>query len=382
MAATMPLSSEQRADLVTRNTAELLTRDELIRLFESGMALRHYIGFEISGRIHLGTGLVAMSKVRDFTDAGIRCTVLLADWHTWINDKLGGDPDVIRRVATGYFTEGMRASLMCVGADPASVDFVLASEFYAERPDYWATVIGVSKHTSLARMQRSITILGRGEGDQVDFAKLIYPAMQAADIFALGVNLAHAGMDQRKAHVIAREVANQLPVNALKDSDGRTIKPLAVHHPLILGLSKPPVWPIPEESQRDVLSAMKMSKSNPNSAVFVHDDPDVIRKKVAKAFCTPGEVAFNPVLNWIDRLVFGLGDAELRVERRAENGGAITFNAYSEVEAAFVSGALHPMDAKTALADRLIDRLEPARRHFADPERRAMLEEVEALTSR
>ncbi len=374
-------TNAERADLVERNTQELLSRDELLRLMDAGGELRHYIGFEISGRIHLGTGLVSTGKIKDFMEAGFRCSIFLADWHTWINDKLGGDPEVIARVGTGYFKEGMRAGLMCVGADPDAVNFVLASELYAERPDYWATVIGVSKHTTLARMQRSITILGRGEGDNVDFAKLIYPAMQAADIFAQGVHLAHAGMDQRKAHVIARDVATQMPLNQIKDGAGNVVKPMAVHHPLILGLSKPPVWPIPEDKRRDVLSAMKMSKSNPNSAVFIHDDPDLIRKKVFKAFCTPGDIEFNPVLNWIERLTFGLGDTELVVNRSAENGGALTFADYSEVAEAFSSGALHPMDAKAALADRLIDRLEPARKHFAKPEIAAMLEEVERLTA-
>src|SRR5439155_16370274 len=130
-------------------------------LLDSGMRLRHYIGFEISGKAHLGTGLVSMAKVHDLTEAGVQCSVLLADWHTWINDKLGGDRDLIRRVASGYFTEALRASLLCVGADPAAVEFVLASDLYRDNDAYWATVIEVSKNTTLARMQRSISILGR-----------------------------------------------------------------------------------------------------------------------------------------------------------------------------------------------------------------------------
>jgi len=124
---------------------------------------------------------------------------------------------------------------------------------------------------------------------------------------------------------------------------------------------------------------MKMSKSKPRSAVFVHDSPDEIRAKLRGAFCPPGEVELNPVIDWIERLCFDLGDPELRVERRPENGGLVTFSSIQEVRAAYVSGALHPMDAKTALADRLIDRLEPARKHFADPERAAALAEMESL---
>ena len=46
-------------------------------------------------------------KVKDFVEAGIECSIFLADWHTWINDKLGGDRETIKRVAVGYFKEGL-----------------------------------------------------------------------------------------------------------------------------------------------------------------------------------------------------------------------------------------------------------------------------------
>ena len=371
------MNTAERLALIERNTAEILGRDELRALLDSGMPLQHYIGFEISGKAHLGTGLVSMAKIRDLTDAGVQCRVFLADWHTWINDKLGGDRAVIRRIATGYFTEAMRASLLCVGGDPSTLQFVLASDLYEENTDYWATVIDVSKNTSLARMQRSISILGRQEGEGIDFAKLIYPAMQAADIFAQHVHIAHAGMDQRKAHVIARDVALHLRINALHGPDDQTIKPTALHHPILLGLRRPPVWPVPEDAARDMFAAMKMSKSDPASAVFVHDSPDEIRDKLRRAFCPPQTVEFNPVLDWIDKIVFRISGGPLAVDRSPQNGGPVTFVDYTEVADAYRSGALHPMDAKAALTDRLIDLLEPARAHFAKPEIHQMLEELE-----
>ena len=356
----------------------MLGRDELLMLLDSGIEVRHYIGYEISGKVHLG-GLVAMAKVHDLALAGICCSVLLADWHTWINDKLGGDREVIRRIATGYFAEALGAALTCVGGDPAAVELVLATELYRHNDEYWATVIEVSKNTTLARIQRSISIMGRQEGESVDFAKLIYPAMQVADIFAQGVHVAHAGMDQRKAHVIARDVASHMRVNPLLGPNEERIKPVAMHHPLLLGLRRPPVWPVPEDAVRDVFSSMKMSKSDPNSAVFVHDPPDLIRDKVRRAFAPPETVEFNPILDWIDKLIFRIAGGPLRVERSAQNGGPVTFDSYEEVAAAYSSGALHPSDAKAALADRLIDLLEPARTHFARPEVAAMLEEVDRL---
>jgi tyrosyl-tRNA synthetase len=138
------------------------------------------------------------------------------------------------------------------------------------------------------------------------------------------------------------------------------------------------VWPVPAESARDVFSAMKMSKSDPSSAVFVHDSPDEIMAKIRKAFCPPGEVIFNPILDWIDKLIFGIAGGPFAVDRSEANGGPIVFDTFEEVAAAYVEGSFHPMDAKAALAARLIDFLEPARVHFARPEVHALLEEIDA----
>jgi tyrosyl-tRNA synthetase len=368
-------------ELITRNLEEVLTREDLQHLVDSGTPLRHYIGFEISGKIHLGTGLVCMSKVKDFVDAGVSCTIFLADWHSWINDKLGGDPETIRRIAVGYFQEGLKASFQALGGDPAKLNFVLGTDLYHHNDAYWATLIDVAKNTSLARMQRSITILGRREGESVDFAKLIYPPMQVADIFIQGINIAHAGMDQRKAHVVARDVAAKMRVSPLRDGQGATVKPVCVHHPLLLGLKKPSMWPPPETDLADFWASMKMSKSDKHSALFVHDTEEEIREKVRRAFCPPDSAEFNPMLDWVRKLIFAR-DGEFRVERSPQHGGPLRFSSPEEANEAYLSGALHPADLKNGVADWLVGALEPARRAFAQPERRALLEELDALGGR
>ncbi len=175
------MDSKKQFELITRNTEEIMTEEDLKLLLDSGTKIKHYIGFEISGKIHLGTGLMCMSKVKDFMDAGIDCSIFLADWHSWINDKLGGNRETIKRVAGGYFKEGLKASLKCFGGNPDKLKFILGSDLYHNNDDYWATMVDVSKNTSLARMMRSITIMGRKEGESVDFAKLIYPPMQVAN---------------------------------------------------------------------------------------------------------------------------------------------------------------------------------------------------------
>lgn len=376
------MNTEKRFELIKRNTEEVMTEEDLKALLDSGIKIKHYIGFEISGKIHLGTGLMCMSKVKDFMDAGIECSIFLADWHSWINDKLGGDRETIKRVAVEYFKEGMEASLKCLGGDPKKLKFVLGSDLYHNNDNYWVTMVDVSKNTSLSRMMRSITIMGRKEGDSVDFAKLIYPPMQVADIFAQGINMPHAGLDQRKAQVIARDVALKLKENALLDKNGKKMKPVAVHHHLLLGLGKPPIWPVPKDQMQELLSTLKMSKSKPDTCVFIHDSPEEIKRKLNQAFCLEGETEFNPVLDWVKYLIFRDEKSKLEIRRSEKFGGNKTYNTYESLEKDFAQKKLHPMDLKNAVADALIALLRPAREHFEKPKMKKMLEELDSIINK
>ncbi|KPU63665.1 tyrosyl-tRNA synthetase [Thermococcus sp. EP1] len=368
---------EKKIELITRKpTEEILTVNNLKHLLEIGMPLQHYIGFEISGYIHLGTGLMAGAKIADFQKAGIKTRIFLADWHSWINDKLGGDLEVIQKVALSYFKEGMKQSIKVMGGDPDKVEFVLASEIL-EKGDYWRTVIDISKNVTLARMMRSITIMGRQMGEAIDFAKLIYPAMQVADIFYQGVNIAHAGMDQRKAHVIAIEVAEKLKYHPLKWNE-KKVKPVAVHHHLLLGLQEPPKWPIESEEEfKEIKAAMKMSKSKPYSAVFIHDTPEEIKQKLRKAFCPAKEVNYNPVLDWAEHIIFREEPTEFTIHRPAKFGGDVTYTTFEELKRDFAEGNLHPLDLKNAVAEYLIELLEPVREYFEKhPEPLELMREI------
>lgn len=366
------MTSEEKFDLITRNLEEVLTADELKTLIKSGKPLVHYQGFEISGKVHLGTGLASLLKVKDLHDAGAETIIWLADWHGWINNKLDGTLETAQKMARSYFAEGMKAAYLCIGGDPETLIFKQGSELYTEKPEFWATTIKVAKATTISRMMRSTTIMGRVAGQSSDTASLFYPAMQAADIFILGVNITHAGTDQRNVHVVARDCAKEVGF----------IKPVAIHHHLLQGLLKPPVWPIPEENREDIVTAMKMSKSKPDSAVFITDSPSEIKRKVGNAFCPEGEVKYNPILDWAKYLIFYNRDSELEIKRDEKFGGDIKYSSYEDLEKDYADKKLHPMDLKNAVAEWLIKKLEPARKYFEDPKRKKALEEIERLTKK
>jgi tyrosyl-tRNA synthetase len=358
----------EKFNLISRGLEEVLTAEDLKELLETKILLKHYIGFEISGKIHLGTGLATSLVIKNLQKAGVRCTILLADWHTWLNRKLKGDLNVIKKVAVGYFKEGIKVSLKCVGANPAKIKFVLGSDLYHNNDSYWVTFFKVCKELSLARVQKSLDITGRKMGEGIDFGILLYPPLQVTDIFGLKVNLAHGGTDQRKAHVLMREVGNKVA----------SYKAVALHHHLLLGLGKPPIWPISQENLREVWTEMKMSKSKPDSAVFIHDTPEEIYAKIKKAFCPPAETEFNPILDWVKHLIFPIKN-KLTIFRKKEHGGNLVYQDYGNLEKDYKEGKVHPEDLKNSVAKTLIEILEPARIHFQKGEPKKMLEELEKL---
>lgn len=334
---------EKKVELAKRApTIEVVTEEELRKLFERKKEPRHYIGFEISGYVHLGTGLITALKIKDLIEAGVKPCIFLADYHAWINGKMGGDLERIRRVAAGYF----KHSFVALGLPEDKVDYVLGSKIYDD--EYWKMVLDIMRNTTTSRMLRCVTAMGRKESDTLSSAAMIYPAMQAADIFKLGVDIAHAGMDQRKVHMLAREIAPKLKME----------KPVALHTGLLPGLQSCMRM---NPTEDEVIEA-KMSKSVPDSAIFVHESEAEIREKIRKAVCAPKIVEGNPMVQYAEMLV--LRDRPLKIERQAKFGGDLEIADSAQLRKEFAEGKLHPMDLKNAVAGELCRMLKPAREYF------------------
>ena len=300
-------------------TEEVVTEEDLVELFKTNSRPKHYIGLEISGFLHLGSLISTGFKVNDFIEAGIDCTIFLADWHTMINDKLSGDIEKISKVSK-YYESAFRA--VCPKATIRN-----GTELYNEHPEYWTELVRFTKHMSLARTMRALTIMGRSENEEkIDLGKLLYPAMQAVDIHFLDVDIAHAGMDQRKIHMLVRENFPKMNWKV----------PVAVHHKLLPGLTQPP-----EGSD----TGAKMSKSNPNSGIFIHDSADEIHSKIKKAWCEEANITNNPLLEISKQIIFHENNS-MDVERPEKFGGNVSFENYDALEKAFANKELHPSDLK------------------------------------
>ncbi|HLY77163.1 MAG TPA: tyrosine--tRNA ligase, partial [Thermoplasmata archaeon] len=175
-----------------------------------------------------------------------------------------------------------------------------------------------------------------------------YPSMQAADIFELPVEIAYAGIDQRRAHVLAREVAHHYhwPV------------PVAIHTPLISSLKGGGrMDPETQTVER------KMSKSDPSAGVPLPSDPEVVASRIGAAYCPAKEVDGNPVVELVRFVIFPW-EGKLSIERAAKHGGSFEIPTEEEFLSTWRAGSLHPQDLKAAVALALTRLMEPARRFF------------------
>ncbi len=333
------MSIEKRLKRVLRDVEEVVTEEELRKVLEDNSSPTAYIGIEPSGFMHIGQGMLTARKVRDMQEAGFTVKILLADWHAYINDKFGGSIEDIK-ICGDY----IRDCFIALGVDKDKVEFVLASEIM-DNMDYWERVLRVAKANSVARIRRSVDIMGReAEDTDSDSSKLIYPSLQVTDIFELGVDVAYAGMDQRRAHMLARDTADKLGWK----------KPVAIHTPILTGLKG--------GGRMDSAHKGKMSKSDPDSCIFIHDTPEDISRKVKGAFCPPSKED-NPMLDMCRYLIFP-ETSEINVPRDEKWGGPLLYKTYKELEGAYIKGELHPADLKNAVNLYLTDLLKPVRQHF------------------
>jgi len=351
---------EEKIKLVSEVGEEIISEDELRKLFETKRHPIAYDGFEPSGKIHIAQGVLRAININKMTQTGVKFRMWVADWFAWMNNKMEGDLDKIQTVGK-YLIEVWKK----VGMDMNRVEFLWSKDVMAD-DEYWKKVVTIARANTVSRMKRCAQIMGRKESDSLSAAQILYPAMQCADIFHLEADITQLGMDQRKVNMLAREVGPKLGY----------WKPVVVSHHMLMGLSQPPSTNL-TGTERGI--EMKMSKSKPETAIFMTDSTEDIKRKLNKAYCPAKQVFDNPVLEYMKYIIFESFD-EVKIERPSKFGGDLVFKDYLELEKVFDSGDLHPLDLKKSTAGYIDQLIEPVRRHFErNKKARELLEQVNSF---
>eukprot|EP00941_MAST-03F_sp_MAST-3F-sp1_P005510 g5510.t1 len=375
------LSLDEKIDLckiVTMGGEITKDEKELRELFERKLNPVAYDGFEPSGRMHIAQGLLRSMNVNRLTQAGVKFVFWVADYFALMNLKLGGDIEKIQNCGR-YLIEVWKAC----GMDMTNVEFVWASKFINENPEkYWFNVMQIAMRNNISRIKRCGMAMGREASDSLACSQLFYPCMQCNDVFQLRCDITSLGMDQRKVNMLAREYCDHKDDTGLLQYLGtnkkkKVNKPVILSHHMLAGLT-----------------GVKMSKSDPMSAIFMEDTAADVKKKISKAWCPPGvltetrvtgknedgsdktEEFTNGCMEYLKYIVLPKC-GKFTVLRDESNGGNKEYSSYEEVEADFLSLALHPGDLKKALTVALNSLLDNVRSHFEnDPVAKELLDKM------
>ena len=79
---------ERKMDLIRKPpTEEIITEEDLRELLQTKDHPVAYDGFETSGLLHMGSGVLRAIKIQDMLDADCDFILWVADWFAYINNK-------------------------------------------------------------------------------------------------------------------------------------------------------------------------------------------------------------------------------------------------------------------------------------------------------
>ena len=245
-----------------------------------------------------------MLKLAHFLRAGCTVKVLLADIHGFL-DNLKAPIELVNFRAE-YYRYVITSLLRSINVPIERLEFVLGSSYQLS-----------SKYTmDLFRLSSMVTEHdAKKAGAEVvkqvanaTLSGLIYPLMQALDEEHLGVDAQFGGVDQRKIFTLAAET---LPRIGYKER-------AHLMNPMVPGLA-----------------GGKMSASDPDSKIDRLDTPEVVKKKLKKAYAVPKEVDGNGIISFVEYVLLPIGalkhegNANFLIERREGEGETLS---YSNIE--------------------------------------------------
>jgi len=246
------------------------------------------------------------------------------------------DPDGLRQR-----TRVAAAQLFAAGLDPDRCTVFVQSHVPEHTELAW--VLGcLTGFGELSRMTQFKDKAAKSGTTQASLGLFSYPVLQAADILLYQTDQVPVGEDQRQHLELSRDLANRF-----NHRYGTTFTVPAAY--ILRGVAK-------ITDLQDPAAKMSKSSSSPQGIIDVLDEPDVIRRKIARAVTDPGsEVRADeeqkPGVTNLLRIYAALaGEPVDALEARYAGAG---YGAFKKDLAEVVVGALAPIRERTSklLAD-------------------------------
>lgn len=281
-------------------------------------------GIRSTGNLHLGNYFGALKNFTKMQHEH-RCFFFIADYHSLTTHPTPTDlHHNVKQVLVEY--------LAC-GLDPDVATLYIQSDI----PEVSEFYLLLNMNAYLGELERCTSFKEkvRKQPDNVNAGLLTYPVLMAADIIIHKGTKVPVGKDQEQHLEMARTFANRF---------NRMYKANYFPEPYAFNFGEDLIK-IP-----GLDGAAKMGKSEGESnAIFLADEPDVIRKKVMRAVTDAGPTEPNQQKPQAIENIFGL----MKILSSAE-----TFDRYNEL---YNSCQIRYGDMKKQLAEDTIKFLEPLR---------------------
>jgi len=344
----MAKTVDEKLHLITRGLQEVMGGEEAIARMREILEKRNlkiYWGTATTGAPHIAY-FVPVSKIADFLRAGCEVTILFADLHAYLDNQKA--PWALLQYRTQYYEAVIKAMLRSIGVPLDKLRFIRGTEFQLSR-EYSLDVYRLTAMTT----ERNAKKAGAEVVKQVEspfLSGMIYPLLQALDEQYLDVDAQFGGVDQRKIFTYAETYLPRIGYQ----------KRIHLMNPMVPSL----------QGGR----GNKMSSSESNSKIDLLEDAKSVNDKVRKAFAEPGKVEDNGLLAFTQRVIFPLANGKpVTIEREERHGGNIVFNSYEELEKAYSTQQLWPLDLKSFVASSINKLLEPIRAELATDEMKALI---------
>ena len=242
-------------------------------------------GIQPSGKLHIGNYLGALKNFVDLQNSGkYQCYFFIADLHSLTEDFNPKEkPKQILELMADY---------LAIGLDPKKSTIFLQSQIPAHSEMAWIlnTITPMGRLRGMTQFKDKAKLISKiktsyGEiyadkesltfdedADEIANVGLFdYPVLMAADILLYDTKFVPVGNDQDPHLEITRVLARKF-----NSKFGKTfIEPQAVHTetPRVMSLANP---------------EKKMSKSQPESCLFIDDSPEEIKNKIKRAVTDSG----------------------------------------------------------------------------------------------
>ena len=280
-------------------------------------------GIQPSGQLTLGNYIGAIQNFVKLQDTH-ECFYMVVDLHAITVPQ---DPAALREQ-----TESVAALYLAAGIDPKKSAIFIQSHVPAHAELGWI----MTTLAYMGELERMTQFKEKAAGkSSIPAGLFVYPTLMAADILIYNADLVPVGDDQKQHLELTRDLAERF-----NGRYGETFKLPEPYMPQVGARIM---------SLDDASKKMSKSNPNPNSYIALLDEPDVIRKKIARAVTDSGrEVKYDPetkpeVSNLISIYAHCAGLSVEEVERRYEGQG---YGQFKKDLAEHVVAVLEPLQAR------------------------------------